>query len=324
MRLPIRAAALPAAFSLLLLATGARAQGLPRATGAPERVTGTDDGPYSHPRFSPDGSRLAFTSEGFAGLWVHDLDSGRSRRVTDAASAGFGFAWSPDGSALLARTVRQADGRRTQSVRLYDATTAAETEVVAPRSTFAALPVFVPGGTEVALPTDQTVASFRTPLPPTAAKAGRPDRFLVLDDARLMLADATTGAMRRLDVFEGQALINLAASPDGRAAAFEVVGGNVHIVSLDDLEATPVDVGPGNRPQWSPDGSWLVLMRTEDDGERFTASDLWAVRADGSAEVRLTDTADRLEMNPSWSPDGTRIAYDDLVDGVIYLLPVAR
>jgi Tol biopolymer transport system component len=29
-------------------------------------------------------------------------------------------------------------------------------------------------------------------------------------------------------------------------------------------------------------------------------------------------------MNPSWSPDGARLAYDDLVDGVVYLLPIAR
>ena len=61
-----------------------------------------------------------------------------------------------------------------------------------------------------------------------------------------------------------------------------------------------------------------------DDGERFLASDLVAVRSDGSASVQLTDTPDRLEMNPSWSPDGRSLVYDDLRNGVIYLLPVAE
>lgn len=323
MRPSLRAAGLAAA--LMLSAPHAvSAQGALRAAGRPVAVTGADEGPWSHPRFSPDASRLAFTSEGFAGLWVLDLDTGRSQQITDAASAGFGYAWSPDGSALLARTVQEEGGRRLHAVRLIDASTAVETEVVAPRRAFAALPVFVPGGTDIALPQGSGVESFRTPLPLAAAKAGRPDRFLLLDDARLMLADATLGTMSRLALFEGQALINLVASPGGLRAAFEVVGGHVHVVDLDNLGETPVDVGPGSRPQWSPDGNWLVLMRTEDDGERFTESDLWAVRADGGAEIQLTDTADRVEMNPSWSPDGTRIAYDDLVDGVIYLLPVAR
>jgi Tol biopolymer transport system component len=63
-------------------------------------------------------------------------------------------------------------------------------------------------------------------------------------------------------------------------------------------------------------------MVTEDDGYAVTASDLVAVRADGSARVALTQTPDRIEMNPSWRPDGRAIAFDDLTDGALYLLPV--
>ncbi len=62
-------------------------------------------------------------------------------------------------------------------------------------------------------------------------------------------------------------------------------------------------------------------MRTEDDGHSITASDLYAARADGSASVRLTDTPDALEMNPSWSPEGSRIAFDDR--GALYEIRVA-
>jgi Tol biopolymer transport system component len=65
-------------------------------------------------------------------------------------------------------------------------------------------------------------------------------------------------------------------------------------------------------------------MVTEDDGERYLSSELVAVRSDGSARVQLTDTPDRQEMNPSWSPDGTRLAFDDILDGVVYVLPIAE
>ena len=47
-----------------------------------------------------------------------------------------------------------------------------------------------------------------------------------------------------------------------------------------------------------------------------------AVRADGSARVALTTTPGRLEMNPSWSPDGRAVAFDD--GDALYLLPLAE
>jgi len=96
------------------------------------------------------------------------------------------------------------------------------------------------------------------------------------------------------------------------------------LVVMDADGSNRVDLGRGSRPTWSPDGRWLAFMVTEDDGHAFTAADLVAVRADGSARVALTATPDRLEMNPSWSPDGRALAYDDAVDGALYLLPLAE
>ena len=63
-------------------------------------------------------------------------------------------------------------------------------------------------------------------------------------------------------------------------------------------------------------------MRTEDDGHQFTASDLFATRIDGDITVQVTHTPDRLEMNPSWSPDGRHIAFDDR--GTIFVMPVSN
>lgn len=313
---------------LVFVMADSTAQTAPRVAGPPVALTRAEDGPFTHPRWSPDGSRLAFTSVGFAGLWVVDAPgtTGASdpRPITDAPSAGFGYSWSPDGSSLLTRISNDETGRRRHAVRLFDATNGGTTELAPFRPSIASLPEFAAGTPDVALVAGGEVETFRTGLPEAAAKTGRADRIFLLDDGRPVLADAFTGSTRQLDLFAGETLINAATSPDGRRVVFEVVGSNVFVIDLDDETTEPVDIGRGNRPQWSPEGEWIVYMRTDDDGERFTSSDLVAVRIDGRAELRLTDTPDRLEMNPSWSPDGTRLAYDDLADGIVYLLPISR
>jgi Tol biopolymer transport system component len=129
--------------------------------------------------------------------------------------------------------------------------------------------------------------------------------------------------IRRVQPFEEAAtLINLAVSPDGAKVAFERMGGDLYVMDADGTDL--VDLGPGHRPAWSPDGEWVVYMITQDDGERFTASDLYAVRADATQRTQLTDTPDRFEMSPAWSPDGRTIAFEALNEGRVYLLPVAR
>jgi dipeptidyl aminopeptidase/acylaminoacyl peptidase len=63
-------------------------------------------------------------------------------------------------------------------------------------------------------------------------------------------------------------------------------------------------------PAVSPDGKWAVVGVTEPAyEEKQQVSDLWVVATDGSAEPRrLTSTAGG-EGGPTWSPDGTRLAF---------------
>jgi hypothetical protein len=41
----------------------------------------------------------------------------------------------------------------------------------------------------------------------------------------------------------------------------------------------------------------------------FSSSDLYVIRASGGAPVQLTNTPDRMELEPVWSPDGSKIAF---------------
>jgi len=109
-------------------------------------------------------------------------------------------------------------------------------------------------------------------------------------------------------------------SPEKSHIAFEVSGAQLYVVNIDG--AGLVELGRGERPQWSPDGQWLTYMVTEDDGQRILSSDIYAIKRDGTGRVSLTQTTDRLEMNPAWSPDGRLIACDTRGEGIILLIPV--
>ncbi len=85
-------------------------------TGDPKRIANTNDGPNSHPAWSPDGNQIAFAREvddGNTEIFVMNVDGSDKRRLTDNESVDTRPCWSPDGKNLLFSSNRKsADGAR--------------------------------------------------------------------------------------------------------------------------------------------------------------------------------------------------------------------
>lgn len=130
-------------------------------------------------------------------------------------------------------------------------------------------------------------------------------------------ADGTNGVKILEEQDTGAAgpdLIDLSWSPDGSRIAYSgrtvergVTRRTILIVNADG-SGDPVTLdGLWVSVSWSPDGERLLMTGFPQarNGGQF---DLFTVRPDGADLVRLTDDEGE-EHAPSWSPDGTRIAF---------------
>lgn len=74
----------------------------------------------------------------------------------------------------------------------------------------------------------------------------------------------------------------------------------------------------GDNPDLSPDGEWIAFDTQYMDG--LDQSQIYIARLDNGKSTQVTDH-DVGSFSPTWSPDGSRIAYE--ASGKIYLLDVA-
>jgi Tol biopolymer transport system component len=135
---------------------------------------------------------------------------------------------------------------------------------------------------------------------------------------------------------------NPAYSPDGSKIAFDrtTSSGQTHIFVMNADGTNPYAVtsaGPlpntnvNSDPTWSPDGTRLAFVS---DRQGQNKREIWVVNVDGSGLIKLTTnilfTTDASgpvygeDMSPSWSPDGTRIAFasgrDSLSNRELYVM----
>ncbi len=305
------------------------------AGGAPRRFTA---GPRRdvEPRWSPDGTRLAFLSERAPKdklqLYVMPADGGEPTKLTALDNSVGGPVWSPDGSRLAfvsavggqrepeseeerrksrpARVITSVKYRFNGEGFVYDrrphvfvVSASGSTPVQITDGDFIdADPVWAPDG-------DSLVFA-------SARHAERDD-----DDASdLWRVAAQGGTPQRLTATAGPVMLP-AFSPDGRSIAYlarpgrNAYGRNVRLYVIPSdgdgarttclTDALDRSCGPLHvRPLWSPDGRSIVVA-AEDRGD----VGLWRVAASGTDPLRRIVGGERALNGFSASADGRVLAF---------------
>lgn len=312
----------------------------------------TSDGAHNvQPAWSPDGRFVAYHSAARGGIWVVPAHGGVPRQVVREGSRP---AWSPDGEQIAYQSDEHADvtpsayaaqaGSTLWVVATDGGGAHAITHPGQPMGGHAS-PAWSPDGRFVGFtvfeggPDDGawllTMASGAT----TRLEAGRhlyelafaPDGSVIYaagGDALIyrMPFDAAHGVLagpvEPIAVAGVPGVRGLSVAPDGRRLAFAGLGLNSQIWAQPlGPDGTPAG-GPraltddtsrrNSMAVVSPDGARVAYRSTR----RGEPPNVWVMNIDGTAKVQLTSDHS-AEGQPTWYPDGRRVAYFSNRDGTI-------
>jgi len=238
----------------------------------------------SYPYWSPDGSKIAYTSYPEyrfmdPDIWVMNSDGTNKTEITEKSPALLG-GWSPDGSQIVFYSFQtgpweiwtmNADGTNQRQLTKDQGVNYK--------------PSWSPDGSKIAFMSYRDNASGIWIMNPDGTN-------------QIRLADGKPSTS------------GLSWSPDGSKIAFDSYYSasrkwTIWIMNSDGTNQTELISAQFQEasPQWSPDGAKIAYS----GGDDWWAWDIWTMNTDGSNKTRLTDNF-RTRFC-SWSPDSSQLAF---------------
>ena len=263
------------------------------------------------PRWSPDGTRIAYLSDadGKQQLYVRWMDTGQTARITNLDQAPDAIAWSPDGkmlsfsSLVLGKGPHLADLPAPPSGAKWADPPAAYDRLV---YRFNGTGYLKPGYMQVFVvnaeggaPRQITNGTF-----PNGGNEFGPARASWTPDGKYLIV-----SVNRHPESDHEYL-------DDEVYEFSVADGS--------LRALTNRKGPDNSPAVSPNGKFIAYTGYDDRYQGHQTTKLYLMNRDGTGSHSLSDKLDRDVQDPQWAPDsgGVYFRYDDQGDSKIGFCPL--
>jgi dipeptidyl aminopeptidase/acylaminoacyl peptidase len=264
-----------------------------------------------HPRWSPDGKFLAFTSSrngGKSQVWLLNRLGGEAVRLTEISQGVGDFEWSPDSTRLVLVL---------QDPKPEDAEAEKDKDKPAP-----AKPKTQPPYVIDRLQFKQDTVGYLD---------NRRTHLYVFNVEKKTVTQITSGS------FDDE---QPAWSPDGKQIAFTSNrtmpdpdasrDTNIWVVAADNtdkgahLTQITTNPGPDGQPAWSPDGKWITYVAQLDTHLFWYATQHLAIAPSTGGEAKvLTLAFDRNVRRPRFSADGNSIYFIAVDDGAQNLCRIA-
>lgn len=259
------------------------------AAGAQKTLTFERRG-LASPRWSPDGSRIAFLANASSEkdakrqIWLLSLGGGEARSLTSAPRGVQQFAWSPDGSQIA--FVTADDPPKTEEKPLAFEVDDDDYLLREEPTSSHIWVVSATGGT----PRRVTSGSWSLPIahPPGPA----PSPLAWSPDGK------TLAITRRENAHHG-------STNASRIALVDLATGGVKRLTTADMDET--------QATFTPDGARVAYWFPR-GGKRGSANSIWIASTSGGAGTEVTTPLDRHVFRVMWMPDGRSFltaAHDD-------------
>jgi len=277
-----------------------------------------------HPTWSPDGKFIAMTGENYRGIWIMDFDGIIFQQLSDEERIGYRFCWSNDSREVACRLIKSTPHQRLKAIKVFDIQTGLNRLVTDYRSG-TGFPAWIENDQKICFMENEKLRIVNTErnsknfLQKDSKTTN--DVILLEINGRLLLYTGQK-EIQTIVVNPESRLLNAQLSPNKQKLTFEMANARIYVMNLDGTEMT--DLGPGSHPRWAPDSKNIVYFISKDDGERIIEADIFMTDIRGEQKYQLTQTDDRIEMHPDWSPEGNRIIFDEYETGIIYLIELEK